>query len=108
MAQEIDRETVKKVLGYRRLVFVILAIAYFLAMFHRVSPGVMAKELMETFGVGARAIGHLGGAYFYPYAVAQIPAGVLSDVWGTKKTISVFMAIAALVRILFIFNLPTN
>ncbi|MBA7688472.1 hypothetical protein ES703_96954 [subsurface metagenome] len=96
MAQKIGPEAITKVLYYRRFIFVILAIAYFLGMFHRISPGVMAKELMDTFGIDATAIGLLGGAYFYPYAVAQIPAGVLSDVWGTRRTITAFMAVAGL------------
>jgi len=96
MAQKIGPEEIKKVLRFRRVISVILAMMYFLGMFHRVSPGVMAKELMETFGIGATAIGLLGGAYFYPYAVAQIPAGVLSDVWGIRKTITLFVAIAGL------------
>lgn len=96
MAQKTGPEAITKVLYYRRFIFAILAIAYFFGMFHRVSPGVMAKELMDTFGIGATSIGLLGGAYFYPYAVAQIPAGVLSDVWGTRRTITAFMAIAAL------------
>ena len=92
----IDPESIKKVLRYRWIIFAILATAYFLGMFHRVSPGVMAKAFMDTFGIGAGEIGVLGGSYFYPYALAQIPAGVLSDIWGTRKTITVFMSIAAL------------
>jgi sugar phosphate permease len=96
MAQTISPEEIRKVVHYRRFVSVILAMMYFLGMFHRVSPGVMAKEFMDTFGIGATALGLLGGAYFYPYAVAQIPAGVLSDVWGIRKTITLFVAIAGL------------
>nr|HID57996.1 MFS transporter [Desulfobacterales bacterium] len=92
----VDSESIKKVLRYRWIIFVILGTAYFLGMFHRVSPGVMAKAFMDTFGIGASEIGILGGSYFYPYALAQIPAGVLSDTWGTRKTITAFLSVAGL------------
>jgi sugar phosphate permease len=96
MAQKITSEETRKLLSCRRAISVMLAMMYFLGMFHRVSPGIMAKEFMNTFGIGATAIGLLGGAYFYPYALAQIPAGVLSDVWGIRKTITLLVAIAGL------------
>ena len=37
---------------YRWLIFAILALAYMLVYFHRLSPAVMAVELMESFNVG--------------------------------------------------------
>lgn len=35
-----------------------------------------------------------GAAYFYPYAVMQLPAGLLSDSWGPRKTITLFFIVA--------------
>lgn len=96
MALKVCPEEIRKALSYRKRISVILAIMYFLGMFHRVSPGVMAKEFMDTFGVGATSIGLLGGSYFYPYAIAQIPAGLLADVWGIRQTITLFVAVAGL------------
>jgi MFS family permease len=34
--------------------------------------------------------------YFYPYAIMQLPAGVLSDSWGPRKTITFFFLIAVI------------
>jgi sugar phosphate permease len=39
-------------------------------------------------------LGFLAAAYFYPYALMQIPSGLLSDSWGPRKTITVFFALA--------------
>ena len=37
---------------------------------------------------------NLAAAYFYPYAIMQLPAGLLSDSWGPRKTISFFFVVA--------------
>jgi sugar phosphate permease len=86
---------------YRWLVFDILALGYVLVYFHRLSPGVMALDLMQSFGVGTTLVGILGSAYFYPYAVMQLPAGLLSDSLGPRKTVTIFLLIAAIGAILF-------
>jgi sugar phosphate permease len=39
-------------------------------------------------------LGFLAAAYFYPYALMQLPSGLLSDSWGPRKTIAVFFALA--------------
>lgn len=39
-------------------------------------------------------MGLLGSAYFYPYALMQIPAGLLSDSWGARKSVSTFLIVA--------------
>jgi sugar phosphate permease len=39
-------------------------------------------------------LGFLAAAYFYPYALMQLPSGLLSDSWGPRKTITVFFALA--------------
>ena len=90
-----------KVSRYRWLIFAILAVAYMLVYFHRLSPAVMAVELMESFNVGGAIIGILGSAYFYPYAIMQLPAGLLSDSLGPRKTVSIFLTIASVGAILF-------
>ncbi len=91
----------KQPVFYRWLVFTVLALGYLLVYFHRTSPAVVALDMMADLQVGAAATGLLASAYFYPYALMQIPAGLLSDSWGPRKTISVFFALAGLGSILF-------
>ncbi len=86
---------------YRWLVFGLLAAGYFLVYFHRTSPAVVAGDMMKDLGADATLLGVLGSAYFYPYALMQLPAGLLSDSWGPRKTITVFFILAGTASILF-------
>lgn len=81
---------------YRWLVFAVLCAAYLLVYFHRTCPAVVAQDLMRDLGAGATAVGLLGAAYFYPYALMQIPAGLLSDSWGPRKTMTLFFLLAGI------------
>lgn len=76
------------------VIFSVLACIYFFVYFHRTSPAVMADEFMREFAVSALAVGILSSAYFYPYAILQIPVGVLSDLKGAKWTVMSFTSIA--------------
>jgi len=78
------------------VIFAVLASIYFFVYFHRTSPAVMADEFMKEFAVSALAVGILSSAYFYPYAVLQIPVGFLSDTKGAKWTVMIFTSIAFL------------
>jgi len=51
--------------------------------------------MMDDLKAGATLIGFLASGYFYPYAIMQLPTGILSDSWGPRKTISLFFLIAA-------------
>jgi sugar phosphate permease len=83
------------------LIFIILAVAYLLVYFHRLSLSVVANELIREFQTSAGTMGLLGSIYFYCYAAMQLPAGLLSDSIGPRRTVSVFMLIAAAGSILF-------
>jgi sugar phosphate permease len=87
--------------GYRWLVFALLSSAYLMVYFHRTSPAVVAVEMMKDLGTGAALMGLLGSAYFYPYALMQLPAGLLSDSWGPRRTVTIFFLLAGLASVLF-------
>jgi len=87
--------------NYRWLVFGLLAGAYLLVYFHRLSPAVVALDLMRDLAAGGALIGLLSSAYFYPYALMQLPAGLLSDSWGPRRTITVFFLLAGAASIFF-------
>jgi len=87
-------DLLKKALRYRWLIFWILAFSYVLVYFHRLCPAVVALDMMQDLKAGGGLIGLLGAAYFYPYALMQLPAGLLSDSWGPRKTITLFFCVA--------------
>jgi len=91
----------KIVLRYRWVIFLILAIGYAIVYFHRVSPAVVAPELVRSFQIKGAALGILASAYFYPYAVMQLPSGLLSDSLGPRRTVTAFTLVAAAGAILF-------
>lgn len=92
---------VRKVLSYRFAIFSILALAYLLVYFHRLSLSVVADTLLKEFDTSASVMGLLGSIYFYCYAVMQLPAGLLSDSLGPRKTVTFFLLIASAGSILF-------
>ncbi|OJW50326.1 MAG: hypothetical protein BGO67_00145 [Alphaproteobacteria bacterium 41-28] len=59
----------------------------------RVSPGVMAEDLMASFKVDACALGTLTACYYYAYAALQIPVGTLMDRFKPRRMIT-FAAIS--------------
>ncbi|MDZ7761248.1 MAG: MFS transporter [Desulfovermiculus sp.] len=85
----------------RWLIFCILALAYFLVYFHRLSLSVVADDLIGEFQTSASVMGLLGSVYFYCYALMQIPAGLLSDSFGPRKTVTCSLLLAAVGSVLF-------
>lgn len=79
---------------YRWRIFWVLSIGYILVFFHRLCPAVVATDMMHDLHASGALIGLLGSAYFYPYALMQIPTGLLSDSWGPRRSITLFLLIA--------------
>lgn len=71
------------------------ALFYLLGFYQRVAPAVMTDQLMETFHIGAAALGNLSAFYFYSYVAMQIPTGLLADRWGPRRLLSFGALVAA-------------
>jgi sugar phosphate permease len=87
-------DSLNKALRYRWLIFSILAVSYVLVYFHRLCPAVLAVDMMRDLQADGPLLGLLGSAYFYPYAIMQLPAGLLSDSWGPRRAITLFFGLA--------------
>ncbi len=76
------------------VVWACAALFYCYQFMLRVSPGVMADELMASFQVEACSLGILVGCYNYMYSSLQIPAGTLMDYFKPRRmlTIAAFIA----------------
>jgi len=66
---------------------------FLVGFFHRAAPGVMARDLMQSFDVTSAGIGSLAATYFYSYAALMIPAGLLLDAFGVRIVMAVGGAI---------------
>ena len=70
----------------RWLIWGVLAAAFLLVNFYRLSTAVLADRLMAAFDASGVELGNLHAAFFYIYAVLQLPAGALVDRLGTRWT----------------------
>lgn len=87
---------IEKAARYRWYIFWLLAAGYILVYFHRQCTAVLAIDMMKDLKTDGSIMGLFGALYFYPYAVMQLPAGLLSDSWGPRKTITFFFLVAVL------------
>ncbi len=91
-----DNDLLQQAKKNRWYIFWILAFGYVLVYFHRLCPAVVAVEMMKDLKATGALTGFLGAAYFYPYAAMQLPAGLLSDSWGPRNTITLFFGVACI------------
>lgn len=92
-----------RLLERRRLIICIpLALAYLIVYFHRLAAGVVSDSLMRDFGIErASELGLLSSIYFYTYAACQMPAGVVADFYGPRRTITIAIAVAGIGALAF-------
>src|SRR6202162_2619523 len=72
------------------------AFLFFFAFLHRVAPGVIVKDIMQTFGASGESVGLLSAMYFYAYAAFMIPAGLLIDGFGGRRVVAAGSAVMGL------------
>jgi MFS family permease len=83
------------------LIFALLSSLYILSMFYRASNAVIAPSLMVDLRLDAETLGWLGGAFFYSFALFQIPLGPMLDRIGPRYIITCFSLAAAVGALLF-------
>jgi len=86
---------------YRMLIFVVISLSYVVSYFHRSSSAVVGPVLMDDLGISPTDLGFIGSMYFWAYAVACLPSGLLTDAIGARKTITFCLGIAAAGTMLF-------
>lgn len=83
-----------------KLNWLVACLFFAYAFFQRVAPSVMTDKLAASFDLTAGEIGLLSGTYFYAYAVAQVPCGLLVDRFGVRPALvcgGVLTAVGSLV-----------
>lgn len=87
--------------SYRRVIFAICAVMFIISQFWRVSTAVIAGDLSHDLGISPEMLGLLGGAFFYSFALAQLPMGPLFDRCGPRVVISGLGCLAAVSALVF-------
>lgn len=78
-----------------------LAAAFLLVSLYRLSTAVLAEELMRAFDTTGAGLGTLHAAFFYIYATLQLPAGVLVDRAGIRKTATIAVLVMSVGALAF-------
>jgi len=78
------------------LIFFLATSFYLYEFILQVAPAVMAESMMKTFGVSGQGFGFISAFYFYAYAPAQLPAGILYDRYGPRKLMTFAIILCAL------------
>lgn len=86
---------------YAIIIFLSLSALYFFAIVHRVGVAVIAFDIMDEFKADASLLGLMSSMYFFPYAVAQIPVGIMLDRIGIRKTVTMLGMVACLGNLIF-------
>ena len=91
----IDKDNLKARDFHRWVVFFIIALIYFFVYFHRVTPSVLAQDILKAFNANATALGFMSSMYFYLYAFEQPLVGYLTDMVGARRVIAYCTLVAA-------------
>ena len=86
---------------YRWYIFGLFAIIHLFAFLNRVSLAAVKSDLEQTFGITPFQYSNLSSAFFYTYAIMQIPSGILADTLGARKTCFIGGIVMALGTLLF-------
>ncbi len=85
----------------RNVAFSLGAAAFVLAFFHRVAPGAISADLRHTYSASATLLGFIAAMYFYPYALMQLPSGMMADSVGPRRLCFGGLVVAGAGSILF-------
>jgi ACS family glucarate transporter-like MFS transporter len=66
----------------RPIIFALAASTSFLLYLHRYTWNLVRPELESEYGLTNTQLESLGSAFFFPYALGQIPAGIVCDLFG--------------------------
>ncbi len=77
-------------------VFLCFAAGLLLSYALRAINAVIAPSLVEEFGLTNAELGALASAYFFSFAILQLPLGVWLDRFGSRRTNALLLALAAM------------
>jgi predicted MFS family arabinose efflux permease len=86
---------------YRWSVLVVTIIAFMQTHLHRMAFAPLIPTFVADLGLSYAAAGTIQTAYFWTYATAQIPIGVIADRWGARRVMIGCMALLVLGGVAF-------
>lgn len=86
------------------VIWITAGVFYLYEFAHRVAISVMIPELSASFDVSSAMISSLAAYYFFAYAFAQIPVGLLIDRYGTHILLSFACLTIAIASFIFAYT----
>ncbi|MEJ2170069.1 MAG: MFS transporter [Desulfobacterales bacterium] len=83
------------------MIFALAASLFLLSQFYRVSNAVIAPMLIADLSLDTSAIGLMSAAFFYAFALTQIPISLLLDKLGPRRMMTALSSIGVLGAIIF-------
>jgi sugar phosphate permease len=90
-----------KFMYHRWIIFIISTSLFLISQFYRASNAVIAPLLIRDLSLDTEELGLMSAAFFYAFALTQIPVGILLDRIGPRRTMTVLSLVAVLGAILF-------
>lgn len=84
----------KAIFSRRLLIFAIAAGFFLLSQFYRASIAVISPQLTADLALDVKGLSALSAAFFYPFALMQIPLGIYLDHIGPRITMAVLSIVA--------------
>jgi MFS family permease len=81
--------------------FLLFASTYFVAALLRATTATLAPEFSVEFGLGAADLGLLAGAFFFGFALLQLPLGAALDRFGPRRVECSLLLLAVVGCLLF-------
>jgi len=85
----------------RWIVFTIASLLFLLSQFYRASIAVITPELIADTGINTSELSLISAAFFYAFALAQIPIGIYLDRFGARRTMTFLSIVAAIGALIF-------
>lgn len=77
------------------LVLSLGCLALMLSVYLRSCPAILVLDLQESFSAGSTDIALFSSATLFAYGLMQMPSGIITDAIGARKTLTIFLALAA-------------
>jgi len=91
----------RKLLSRRWSIFITASLLFALSQFYRATNAVIAPDLVEDLRLDTEGLGLISAAFFYAFALIQIPLGIVLDRVGPRRTMSVLSLVAVCGALVF-------
>jgi len=89
-------------MSYRRwAIFGICASLFLMSLFYRASSAIIAPNLVDDLNLSPHALGLMGAAFFYSFAIVQLPLGLFIDRVGPRITMTILNLVGAAGAVIF-------